>query len=117
MGDQRLVAFQYSEIDSKAAMTDLLCPEFLVVDGRTYRALYSPGRPVQQHQKHARNVEELGGEEEEWGASGTGGTGGWQEEAEEEPSVDIVQEGEGFVARLGLDSEVIRGGRDGIRMA
>ncbi len=98
-------------------MTDLLCPELLVVDGRTYRALYSPGRLSQQHQKHARSAEELGEEEEEWGASGTGGNGGWQEEAEEEPSVDIEQEGDGFVARLGLDSEVIRGGRDGIRMA
>lgn len=91
-------------------MSDLLRPELLTVDGRTYRALYKPGGATQQQRRRGYDAKEHG-EEEDWGASGAGGTGGWQEEEpEDEPSVDIVQEGDGFVARLGLDSEVGRGG-------
>lgn len=90
---------------------DILSPHLLTVDGRTYRALYSPGAAPQQHRRRNRDAEEVEEEEEGWAASGINGgrgvsTVGWQEEPEEEPSVDILQEGDGYVARLGLDAEV-----------
>lgn len=99
-------------------MTELLHPELLDVDGRVYRVLAtSPAdasgrRPAlhahQPRQRHYEAEDDAGEEEGSWGvggeAAGGGGGGG-----EEQASVPIRQEGDSFVARMRLDSEVRSG--------
>lgn len=102
-------------------MTDLLNVELLSIDGRTYRALYSPHggyRAQSQHRQRRGGYEADAVDDEEWagvqggaqgGARGTAGWdgGGGSDDGEEgDTSVDILQEGESFVGRLRLDAEV-----------
>lgn len=104
---------------SNCNMTDLLQPELLELDGRVYRVLASlsastSGRRPASHsqqlrQKHYDAEEDAGEDGGSWGGGGGdaagGGAGG---EDEEQASVPIRQEGDSFVARMRLDSEVRR---------
>lgn len=88
-------------------MGDLLHCELVEVDGRLYRALYAPGghraQPLGHQQQPYAAAEAT---DEDWDRGG--GAGGWDggEEDEDDASVYIAQEGESYVARLFLDSEV-----------
>lgn len=119
-GGMRLVEGPGAAITAnpRTRMTDLLHPELLDVDGRVYRVLGNaaasgsgrrPGpHPQQQRQRHYETEDDAGDDDGSWGGGGEpAGSGGADEE---EASVPIRQEGDSFVARMCLDSEV----RDGM---
>ncbi|PRW60326.1 activating signal cointegrator 1 complex subunit 1 [Chlorella sorokiniana] len=99
-------------------MTDLLHPELLDVDGRVYRVLATslasasgrrPGsHPQRTQQRHYEAGDDAGEEESSWGGGGgeAVGCGGGGSQNDEQASVPIRQEGDSFVARMRLDSDL-----------
>ena len=115
-GGMRLVEGPGAAITAnpRTTMTDLLHPELLDVDGRVYRVLANaaasgsgrrPGpHPQQQLQRHYEAEDDAGDDAGSWG--GGGGPAGSGGADQKEASVPIRQEGDSFVARMRLDSEV-----------